>query len=206
MAGTATNLDTTTIIVDRVAQIWAGLTVPAASARMTLGVDPGDANNKTPDATENSNAIHLGFTKAGAKVNIVSSIANHYADEVDTPILSTVEQTSATIEGEFLQVMDLDVLKKITAPFGTYSTGSGFAQFTLGKKILSYTSVALIWPSAMDSTKFSVVHLYNAMNTAGLSFDITRKGMASTPFKFEAYAVPTRASADCLGNYWWTIA
>ena len=70
MAGTAKNFDTSTIVVDTVAQIWAGLAVPSAGARMILTTDPGDSSNKTPDAIENPSAIHLGHTKAGTKITI----------------------------------------------------------------------------------------------------------------------------------------
>lgn len=206
MAGTATNFDTTTIIVDRVAQLWAGVATPGAGGRMTLAVDPGDSANKTPDATANPSAIHLGFTREGCKVNFASSETLHYADEIDTPLFSTVEQTDASIEGELLQIMDEDVLQKLTTSFGTYATGSGYKEISIGKKTLVYTGVALIWPTAQDVTKFAVAHLYQARNTAGLSFSISRKGMSGTPFKFQGYAIASRAAADRVGKYWYETA
>lgn len=205
MAGTANNYDTTTIIVDRVAQVWAGVAAPAANARITLAADPGDASISTPDATENPNAIHLGFTKEGSKITIVSNLVHHYADEIDTPIFSTVEQTDATIEGEFLQIMDVDVMTKLSAPFGTAGAAAGYKQYQIGKKTLTYTGICVIWPSSNDATKFGILHLYSAMNTAGVGFGISRKGMSSTPFKFQGYAVASRASADRLGCLWWQV-
>lgn len=200
MAGTATNYDPTVIVVDTVAQIWAGLAVPAASARLSLHTDG------TPDATANPNAIHLGHTKEGSKITIVSSLAKHFADEEAVPIKATVDVTDMSIEGEFLQVLDDDVLKKLTAPFGTYATASGYKQWTIGRKTLTYDSVAMIWPTPADATKFAVAHIYNGINEAGLSFQISRKGMASAPFKFVAYAITSRAAADAVGNYWYQIA
>jgi hypothetical protein len=205
MAGLATNFDTTTIIVDRPAQLWGGVVAPAAGGRLALGVDPGDSANKSPDATANPAAVHLGFTREGAKVTFVSRLTPHYANEIDTPLFSTVEQTEASIEAELLQVMDEDVLQKVTASFGTYATGSGYKEFAIGKKTLVYTGIALIWPTAQDVTKFAVAHLYQAMNTSGLTFGVDRTKMSGAPVKFEGYAVVSRAAADRVGKYWWEI-
>lgn len=200
MAATATNYDTTKIIVDTVGQLWADLGVPSAGGRITLAADG------TPDSVTNPNAIHLGHTKEGSKVNIVSSITKHYADEEASPIKATVEQTEFTLEGAFLQLLDEDILKKVTAGFGSYSTASGYKQFQIGRKVLAYTSVALIFPTPEDVTKFAVVNIYNAINEGGLGFGVSRKGMSESPFKFVGYGLTSRAGADSLGNYWWQIA
>jgi len=199
MAGTATNYDTSTIPVDVVGQVWAGLATPSAGARITLHTDG------TPDATANPNAIHLGHTKEGSKVTITASQIKHYADEVATPIKATVDVVDMMIEGSFLQIMDADVLKKLTDGFGTYGTGSGYVENTIGRKTLAYQSVALIWPTPADATKFAVAHIYQAINEAGLSWQISRKGMSETPFKFVAFAIASRAAADQVGNYWYQV-
>lgn len=196
----STNYDPTVIVVDTVAQIWAGLAIPGAGARLTLHTDG------TPDATTNSSAIHLGHTKEGSKITIVSSMSKHFADEEAAPIKSTIDVTDMSIEGEFLQVLDDDVLKKLTAPFGTYGTSTGYKEWTIGRKALTYDSVAMIWPTPADPTKFAVAHIYSAINEAGLAFQISRKGMSSTPFKFVAHAITSRAKADSVGNYWYMIA
>src|SRR5574343_167647 len=99
MAGTATNYDSTTIVVDTVGQLWAGLAVPGAGARLTLDTDG------TPDSTANPSAIHLGHTKEGSKVTIVSSITKYYADEEASPIKAVVDATDMSIEGSFLQLL-----------------------------------------------------------------------------------------------------
>ncbi len=200
MAGTALNNDTTTIVVDRVAQLWAGLAVPSAGARLTLDADG------TPDATANPNAIHLGHTIEGTTISIVAAITKHFVDELEAPFKASVDATDMMFEGRFAQVMDEDVLKQITAPFGTYATGSGYKEFSIGRKTLTYTSLALIFPTPMDSTKFAVAHIYNGLNEAGLTYSVSRKGMADTPFKFVAYGLSTRAAGDTVGKYWWQIA
>lgn len=200
MAETATNYDPTVILVDTVAQIWTGLAVPSAGNRLTLHTDG------TPESVANPNAVHLGHTREGAKITIVSSLAKHFADENAAPIKSTVEATEMMIEAELLQVLDADVLTKITAPFGSYSTASGYKQWTVGRKALTYDSIALIFPTPADVTKFAVAHIYNGINEAGLSYSISRKGMAGTPVKFVAHALTSRAEADSVGNYWFQIA
>jgi hypothetical protein len=199
MAGSSKNFDTQTIIVDSVGEIWAGLAVPAANARITLYTDG------TPESVANPNAIHLGHTKEGAKITINSSITKHYADEEAAPIKATVEQTEFMIEGNFLQLLDEDVLKKLTAGFGTYGTAAGYKQFQIGRRALVYESIALIFPTPADITKFAVGHIYNAINEGGLGFGVSRKGMAESPFKFVGYGLTSRAASDSLGNYWWQI-
>jgi hypothetical protein len=148
----------------------------------------------------------LGHTREGSKITIVSSLAKHFADEEAAPIKATVDVTDMMIEAELLQVMDTDILDSITAPFGSYSTGTGYKQYTVGRKTLTYTSCALIWPTPMDVTKFAVAHIYNGINEAGLSYSISRKGMGATPVKLVAYALTSRAAADAVGNHWWQIA
>lgn len=194
-----TNYDSTVIVVDTVAQIWAGLAVPGAGARLTLHSDG------TPDATTNTSAVHLGHTKEGVKLTIETSLTKHYVDELAEPIKATLDTTSMMFEGEFLQVLDDDVLKKLTAPFGTAGTGAGYKEFTIGRKKLTYDSIALIFPTPADSTKYAVAHIYNGINESGLNFSINRKGMAGTPFKFVAYGLSSRATADSVGNYWWQV-
>lgn len=200
-AASPTNYDSTVIVVDTVAQIWAGLAVPGAGARLALHSDG------TPDSSvgANPNAIHLGHTKEGVKLTISTGLTKHYVDELAEPIKATVDANEMMFEGEFLQVLDEDVLKKLTAPFGTYSSGSGYKEFSIGRKTLAYDSIALIFPTPNDVTKFAVAHIYNGINEAGLSYQVSRKGMPSTPFKFVAYGLSSRASTDSVGKYWWQV-
>jgi len=199
MAGTATNYDSTKIVVDTVAQIWANLAVPAASGRLALHTDG------TPDGTANPNAVHLGHTREGVKLTVATNLTKHYVDELAEPIKATVEATEMMFEGEFLQVLDEDILKTLTAPFGTYGSGTGYKEFSIGRKTLTYSSIALIYPTPEDVTKYAVAHIYNGMNEGGLDYTVSRKTMAGTPFKFVAYALSGRAQADTVGKYWWQV-
>jgi hypothetical protein len=181
-----------------VAQIWTGLAVPSAAARLTLDADG------TPDATANPSAKHLGHTDAGLTVGGVESVVDFFADEVPGPIGSSVDTIEYTIAGSALQVQDEELLKFIMANTGTYSTAAGYKQVTLGyKPAIVYASVAVIWPTPADPTKFSVFNLYNARNTSGFSFQLGRKSRPATAFNIKGYGLTARASADQFGNYWW---
>jgi hypothetical protein len=200
MAGTATNYDVLAIPQGVIAQVWTGLAVPSAGARMTLATDG------TPDATANPSAIHLGYTDAGLTITATETGQEFFADEVAAPIGTGLDSATVSISGTLLQVNDEDVMKVLAANIGTYSTAAGYKQFTLGfKTSLVTTSVAVIYPSPMDATKFAVFHLYSARNTAGFTFALGRKQRAGTPFTITGYATASRASADSLGNFWWQI-
>jgi hypothetical protein len=200
MAGSTKNYDTSTFVVDTYGELWAGLAVPAAGARLTLHTDG------TPESVANPNAVHLGHTKDGIKVTITNALTKHYVDEQASPVKTTVETVDMMLEGTFNQILDEDVLKKLTAGFGSYSTASGYKQFTIGRKAITYDSVALIYPNPEDPTKFVVVHMYNAVNEGGLGYGVSRKTLAEMPFKFVAYALSSRAAADAVGNHWWQTA
>jgi len=203
MAGTLTNYNESVIVVDTIAQIWAGLEIPSVGDILTLDADG------TPDSGTNPDAIHLGHTKEGVKLTIGTSLTKHYVDELAEPIKATVDTTEMMFEGEFLQVMDEDVLKKLTASFGTYADTppAGTTLFNIGRKSLAYDSVALIFQTPMSlntaTPKWAVAHIYNGINEAGLSYSVSRKGMAGTPFKFVAYGISSRDKKDTVGAYWW---
>lgn len=200
MAGTATRYDVTKIRIGSVGQIWADVAIPSAGNAITLHTDG------TPESVANPAAKHLGMTKEGVIAKIEWSITDHFADEFAEPIKSTVEQVGGTIEGVLLQLHDTEVWQKLTSSYGTYTSGSGYERLTFGKKSLTYLPVCIIFPTEMDSTKFSVFQLYKAMNTAPFEINVSRKTMSEIPFAFKGYSIPTRAAADTLGAFWQQVA
>jgi len=200
MAGSATNYDILTIPQGVIAQVWTGLAVPSAGARMSLFTDG------TPDATANPSAIHLGYTDSGLTVSATESTTDFFVDELPAPSGSGLDSLTVSIAGTLVQVNDEDVMKVLGANFGTYSTAAGYKQFQIGfKTSISYTSSAVIYPSPQDATKFAVFHLYSSRNTSGFTFSLGRKTRAGTPFTLAGYGIGSRASADAVGNYWWQI-
>ena len=200
MAGTATRYNALTIPAGVIVQLWTGLAVPAAAARLTLDTDG------TPDATANPSAKHLGHTDAGLTVTGTETVQDFFADEVAYPIASSLDTVEYTIAGSALQVADEELVKFLAANTGTYGTAAGYKEFTLGyKSSITYASVAAIWKSPLDPTKFAVFNLYNARNTTGFNFQIGRKVRSSSAFTIKGYGITSRAAADQMGNYWWQI-
>ena len=194
MPAAVTRYDTKKIIAGTPGQLWAAVPVPASGSRITV-----DANGN-PD----SPAIHLGMTKEGSTATFELSKTDYYADEFPFPIKTVIEQVNGRLEGSLLQVMDFKVLEYLTTGFGTHTTPApaGVEELTLGVSPLNYTSVCLIFPTEADPTKFAVLQLYDAVNTGGLSFQVSRKGMAEAAFKFEGRAIGARPKIDCFGNFW----
>lgn len=198
---TATRYDVTKIPAGVIATLWAGLAIPGANARLTIDSDG------TPDETENPNAKHLGHTDSGITVSATETVQDFFADELAPPIASSIDTATVSITGTLLQVNDEEVMKVLGANLMTYSTASGYKQLQMGiKASLTNASIAVIWPTPMDPTKFAAFHLYSARSTAGVTFQIGRKTRAGTPFTITGYPITSRASADQFGNYWWQIA
>jgi hypothetical protein len=201
MAGTSTNFSPTKIRAGSIGHLWAGLAIPAAGARVTLHTDG------TPDATANPSAKHLGLTRAGATARIVPAFDNYMADEFSAPVKTSMSGLEAVIEAELLQVFDTDVMTVLSAGFGTYATASGYVEYSLGVGTQAYTSLALIFPTEADPTKFAICHLYKCFNEAGIdSIGGARKDMSGLKVRFRGLDITSRAVTDTLGKIWWQIA
>ncbi len=196
MAGTAKNYDAQKIIIGP-ADVWLNVAIPGAGGRITLHTDG------TPDATANPNAVHLGLTKSGSVVTIASTYQPSEADELLSAYRVTRAAEQMMIEGEFLQVMDFDLLELMSCGAFTGASGSGYEQLRVGGKVApTYISLAVIFALEADPTKFGVAHIYKALNTAEMKAAINRKEPGAVPFKFEAYSVGTRTAGDQLGSIW----
>lgn len=167
----------------------------AAGVRLIL------ASDGSPDATQNPNALHIGWTDAGSTFSVKPTFANFFADESPDPIISRVTAQEALISGSLYQVMDMDLVEVLN-PTATRSDVMGSTGVTFGNATISYTSVALIWPFEADPTRFGVIHLYKAYNDQGLAGNITSKDVSKSPYAFRGLAVSTRAAADRVGRYY----
>lgn len=194
MAGTPDNFDNTTVVIGP-GKLYADLAIPGAGGRLILYSDG------TPDATQNPDATHIGYTREGATFSIVPQITNFFADESSFPIVSRVQQEVAQISGEALQVADFD-LQEILNPTATRSAISGVDGIHFGGGTLNYTSVAVVFPLEEDPTLYGVVQLYKAYNNAGLAARVTRTALAGVPFAFQGIAIGTRAVGDQVGVFW----
>jgi len=206
MAGTATNFNQEVIRAGSAAQIWAGLAVPGAGAKLLL-----DANG-TPDATANPNALHLGLTRAGATLTLsTSGTEDFFADEQVVAVHSIPGTADASIAAEFLQVFDMDIMAILSPNTGTPFAGAAvtgppalpaFEGLTFGDKAIAYTSIAVIFPVQGYTNRFAVWHLYKTYNQDGVSFVVDRKGMSGTSATFKGFGITTRAANDTVGAWW----
>lgn len=170
-----------------------------AGVRLLLSADG------SPDATQNPNALHIGWTDSGSQFSVKPTFTNFSADESPDPIISRVTAQEAVISGSLLQVMDMDLVEVLN-PTATRSDVLGTKGVTFGIATPAYTSVALVWPMEDDPTRFGVVHLYKAFNDQGLAGNITSKELSKSPYAFRGLAISERTATDRVGRYFVTNA
>lgn len=201
MPASSLNFAPTKIKAGSIGYLWTGVAIPAAGARISLTANADGI--MTPDSTANPNAKHVGLTRAGAMARIVPSYESYMADEYAAPVKTMMSGLESTIDAELLQVFDLDALKVATSGFGTYATGTGYDEISLGIGAQAYTGVVLLFPTEADSTKYCVVHLYKAYNAAGIdSLGSARRDMAGLKVSFRGISVTSRAATDTDGKIW----
>lgn len=199
MAGTADNFNTLDVGIGP-GKLYVDLGTGSgewdkgANIRLILHTDG------SPDATQNPNARHIGWTDAGSTFSVKPTFQNFFADESPDPIISRVTAQEAVISGSLLQNMDMDLAEMLN-PTATRSDVMGSEGVTFGASTLLYTSVALIWPFEADPTRFGVIHLYKAYNDQGLAGNITSKDLSKSPYAFRGLAISSRAQTDRVGRF-----
>lgn len=192
MAGTADNFDGTKILIGP-GRVYADLAIPGHGGRLII-----DPTTRTPDAGQNPDAKHLGFTREGTEVRLNAELERFYGDESTFPLITRPQRETAAISGEILQVTDFDLLE-ILLPTATRSTISGIDGIHFGDGALNYTSVAIVADLPEDPTRVWVAHLYRALNDQGLAARVTRTQPAGVPFAFQGEAISTRPLGDRVG-------
>lgn len=194
MAGLADNWQSGKIQAGNYGKLYVGLAIPAAGAHVKL------ASDGTPDTVENPSAIHVGITEKGTKFTGKPTIQKFFGDEFPFALKEVITVVEASFTGNWLQVMDIDVLAAMTKGMGTRADGAGFQKINFGSPAsFDYQSVALIFPLEADPTLFGIFHLYKAVQIAGFDLEVGKKSMASSPFTFEGTGVTTRAVTDQVG-------
>lgn len=192
MAGTTDNYRQSDIVLGA-GRLYGEVGVPANNARIAI-----DATTLTPDAT--TGAVHLGATKAGTVLTVTESFSEFPVDEFPDPLIVNLETTGMMLEGELAGVLDMELLELLSPGAGTYATGSGYKQLTIGRRAIVYQGVCVVAPRADDPTKIVIAHIYKAINHAGIKANFGRKEQGFTPFQFKGYAITTRDADDTLGN------
>lgn len=195
MPGSTVNWDVAAIAQTK-GELWANVAIPGAGARISLHTDG------TPESVANPNARHLGMTREGAQFLVKPSYEKHYADEFLNPIKRSPGEIECAISAELLQVTDTQLLALLSPGVGTRSVGTGYEQLNLGQTVITFSSVALIFPTEADPTKFAVFHLYKTINENGFEIGIGQKKLSGTSVMFSGHDIPSRASIDTFGNFW----
>jgi hypothetical protein len=201
MAGLSRDYDATEVELGP-GDLWFAAELPATGSRPVIGTASDGA--LTPDATASAGAIHAGLTLEGTRVTYKPTVEEFTANETTAPIITAITGEALSISGSMIQILDFVKLSKLIAG-GTYSTGSGYSQITIGgKQTLSTFTALLIAPLYNDPTKILGVELYKSYAPDGLEFDISRTKLAATPFSLMGQAITSRPQGDQIGLIWKT--
>ena len=176
--------------------IWGKLTVPGAGAEITLHTDG------TPDATANATAKHIGMLKTGCTCEVTGEIQEKTSDNLTTPYAVNLKTALATIKGDWLQVLDMDLVALLSLG-STKTTPSGKEKVTWGSlSAVVYTCAAAIWALTNSSTLFAAFTLYKCYNKSGWKAELNRENDAAADLELTAVALTTRADADQVAALW----
>lgn len=180
--------------------IFGGVSVPAAGARITIGSDG------RPDATENPNAVHMGRTTEGAELSAGGDLTPLKTDDFAAPYdYARSDAEMMSIKANIKAVLDF-VVRALLTNHGTRTTGTGYDQITYGGKVGPITAAGFVAVVQMPETspaKFYVFHIYAGVNRAAYTARFRREGdPTNTPINIEGVNIVTRAAGDQLGNEW----
>lgn len=172
------------------ADLWLKLAIPAAAGTITLHTDG------TPESVANPTAQHVGLMKTGTEVEITAEVQERTSDNLASPYAVSLLQSSATIKGDMLQVLDTLLIATISLG-GTRITSTGKEVIQFGSlSTVTYNSCALIWALAEDATKFALVNLYRAYNAGGWKTTLNRNEDGANDLELTGTAITSRAEAD----------
>ncbi|HKS27077.1 MAG TPA: hypothetical protein VJS44_04630 [Pyrinomonadaceae bacterium] len=177
--------------------VYYGCAVPAPGAIITVVID---ANGiPTPDATENPNHIHLGYTPKGTKCLYKWTKTDATDNEHTMPHDVRLTGEEMTITGQWKQLLDADLLEKMSVG-GTKSsiTGGTLIDFG-GQDVLTPACIAVFAPRKEDPTKIIQFVLYSAYNTEGVEFTNDKDAEADSPFTFVGLSLANRPKKKQAG-------
>ena len=187
----------TTNIANNFGRLYRTVAVPGGGARPTMG---------TVGVLDSGVAVHMGATKAGAKLMAKASLQKFYVDEFRAPIVTSVDTVEMGISCELVGVTDMQLAAYLMPGVGSQSSGSGYNYVTVGSKAIAYDCVVLTYPLIEDTTKTGWFMLYNALNDTGVEWAQGRKELGGTPVSLVGYEVTSRLAADTIGQFGKTVA
>lgn len=185
------------VVIRGPAKIFVNVGLPTSGQRIAIDVDG------APTIAGSPTGFYLGMTRGGSTFTAGFDVVREEADELTAPYRMHTNNESAIIEGEFLEFNDFARMQFLFAN-GVYTSGAGYAQITAGG-ILTFRAmpVCVVARTIADPTKFLVIMIYSAFNSAGIKIPLTKKADAAIPFKFEGLAVAGRPAGDQLYTIWY---
>lgn len=176
------------------APVWwfVDVAVPATTVKMTLTAESGSSGWKSPDATENPNAVCLGCTD-DFDLPGEQSYEKDYCQQFANPIGVFPNEQTRSIELSLVGAINATLLVKLMGITNTVVTSSNVME---GGSIETFPTMAIVGVFKMqdDTTKYGYIMYFSCnqvmpWNGKGL----TRKKFARTNVKFEALTLSGRA-------------
>lgn len=185
------------VVIRGPAKIFVNTGLPAAGARIAIDTDG------APTIAGSPVGVYLGMTRGGSTFTAPFDVVREMADELTSPYRMHTNNEQATLEGEFLEFLDFNRVKYLISN-GVFASGTGYAQITAGG-LLTFQAMPVVVTARTiaDPTKFLVIQIYSAFNSAPIKIPLTQKTDAAIPFKFEGLAVPGRPPGDQLYTTWY---
>lgn len=185
---------TTANILGAAGSLWLNTGLPASGTPPgRLIIDPATGN---PNSVENPNAVYLGGTRAGLKLNTSFELTLEYIDEQPSPYRIHISKENGNIEGEMMETLDLQKLAKMVTN-GRLNTTGGYSQLSAGGLLtIAPMPVAVIFPT--KTGEWGYFMLYSAYNALGISLNLTAKADTGIPFRLEGLGLPGRVAGDQL--------
>jgi hypothetical protein len=166
MAGTSKGQDVTQV-QQGPGDLWVITTAPDdATQRLTLATDG------SPDSVTNP-ATHLGAIEGAITTVVKPKLEMIKVDQADGPVDAYCTEIDAKVEVTLMQATAAKLQRILGV--GTYSTGSGYKQFTFGgTTTVPNACIAAISALRGALTKFVYVLLYKAVSLSGFSIQFGR--------------------------------
>jgi len=164
---------------------------------------PADGAVLTLTAGVPADGVILGLTEAGWKIGVTYTETSEEADETTVPFNKIVDVETMKAECSMFQAEDFGLLKLFT-PTGTFAAVAAHEKITFGgAAVISSTAKPglLIVARQTESVRYVYVQIYQAINTAGVEFELTRKKSARVPVSMEALSQTARTAGDQAGAF-----
>jgi hypothetical protein len=146
-----------------------------------------------------------GYTEEGNTITIGYEQEEVNADEATTAVETIISAENLTIAGSAMQLEDVTLLQKLLGT-GTYSDKTTYDLIKFGG-LTSLTDagtiggVLLVWVRKDVSDDYVQFQLYDAINQAENSWQVTKTKYGAMAYNFKGRPVTSRAVGDQIGSW-----